>query len=68
MKKKLIFIMLFYSLVACSHSDVYKTIQTNGQLECQRVPPSEYDDCMKAYSESYESYKRRRDDLDKKPT
>jgi len=47
----------------CTNRSVYDSIRHNGQLECQRVPPADYQNCMHRYAESYESYKKSRDEL-----
>ena len=50
-------------LPACSTRQVYDAIQQNQQLECQKLPGTRYEECMKQVSEPYDSYKRDRDEL-----
>jgi len=52
-------------LPACSNRQVYDAIQKNRQLECQKLPGTQYDECMKQVSEPYDDYKRERDELTK---
>jgi hypothetical protein len=53
------------ALSACSHRQVYDAIQQNQQLECQKLPGTQYEECMKQVSEPYDAYKRDRDALKK---
>ena len=48
---------------ACSQQQVYDAIQQNRQLECQKLPGTQYEECMKQYSEPYEEYERERQEL-----
>jgi len=48
------------ALMACSDRQVYEGVQKNRQLECQRGPEAQYEECMKGLSESYDSYRVRR--------
>jgi hypothetical protein len=52
-------------LPACSNRQVYDAIQQNRQLECQKLPGTQYEECMKQVSEPYDTYKRDRDELTK---
>ena len=47
-------------LCACSEKAVYDNIQLNNPLQCDKVPLSEYDDCMSRASKPYEDYERER--------
>jgi hypothetical protein len=53
------------ALPACSNRQVYDAIQQKQQLECQKLPGTRYEECMKQVSEPYDSYKRGRDELTK---
>jgi len=57
----LVFILSVSS--ACTNKDIYQSIQHDAQLKCQQIPPQEYQDCMDQHSQSYESYKRSRDEI-----
>jgi hypothetical protein len=48
---------------ACSHQQVYDAVQQNRQFECQKLPGSQYEECMEQYSEPYEEYERERQEL-----
>lgn len=50
-------------LAACCNQQLYNAIQQNRQLECQKLPGTQYDECMKEVSEPYESYERDREEL-----
>lgn len=55
--------LLLAVLAACSNQQLYNGIQKNRQLECQKLPGSQYDKCMKEVSEPYEEYERDRQEL-----
>ena len=59
MKKTLLFITTIF-LTACSQKAVYDNIQLNNRIQCDKVPLSEYDDCMSRASKPYEDYERER--------
>ncbi|MCB1701777.1 MAG: hypothetical protein H6985_12075 [Pseudomonadales bacterium] len=50
---------------ACSNEQVYNAIQQNRQLECQKLPGTQYEECMREFSQPYKDYKRERDELTK---
>jgi len=58
-------VLCVLALPACSNRQVYDAIQKNRQLECQKLPGTQYDECMKQVSEPYDDYKRDRDELTK---
>jgi len=58
-------VLCVLALPACSNRQVYDAIQKNRQLECQKLPGTQYDECMKQVSEPYDTYKRDRDELTK---
>ena len=51
------------AVAACSHEQVYNAIQQNQQLECQKLPGAQYDECMEQLSEPYQEYQRSREEL-----
>jgi hypothetical protein len=55
--------LLLPMFAACANQQLYNGIQKNQQLECQKLPGSQYDECMKEVSEPYESYERDREEL-----
>jgi len=58
-------VLCVLALPACSNRQVYDAIKKNRQLECQKLPGTQYDECMKQVSEPYDDYKRDRDELTK---
>ncbi len=54
------------SMAACSNRDVYATLQNNNQLDCQKKPVSQQEECERLASKSYEEYERERQELLKK--
>ena len=57
----LVFLLCLTS--ACTNKAIYQSIQQNAQLKCQNVPPQDYQKCMDQHAQSYESYKRSRDEI-----
>jgi len=56
------------TLPGCSERQVYSAIQSNQANECQKVPLSEYNACMKRAAESYNDYQNKREEaIQKKP-
>lgn len=55
--------VVLWLLPACSNQQVYDAVQKNRQLECQKLPGSQYEECMEQYSEPYEHYERERREL-----
>ena len=58
-------VLCVLALPACSNRQVYDAIQKNRQLECQKLPGTQYEECMQQFSEPYDEYKRQRDELTK---
>ena len=50
-------------LSACTNQQLYNGIQQNQQLECQKLPGSQYEKCMQEVSEPYEAYQRDYEEL-----
>lgn len=48
--------------VGCSNRAVYDNVQLNNRRECNRVPPSQYEECIQQASKTYEEYERERDE------
>lgn len=51
---------------ACSHEQVYQSIQYNRQLECQQYVGEPHQECMKTLQQSYQNYRRQRGDDDER--
>ncbi|MEM6581955.1 MAG: hypothetical protein AAF699_11810 [Pseudomonadota bacterium] len=45
-------------LSACTNQAWYDGIQQHQQLECSKLPGSQYDECMKEVSQPYSEYER----------
>ena len=54
--------MLVLLLVGCSNKAVYDNIQLNNRNECNKVPPSQYEECIDRASKPYKEYKREREE------
>ena len=51
-------------LTACSNRQVYDAVQNNRRLECDKLPDSaQRDECLQQYSESYDEYQRKREEI-----
>jgi len=67
--KRLSLVFLLFSLspvlliTACSNKSAYYDLQKRQQVLCNRVPESDYENCMKEAEPSYEDYKRSRDEI-----
>ncbi len=59
---KLLVLVLPLLFVGCSNKAIYDNIQLNNRNECNKVPPSQYDECIERASKTYEEYERERND------
>jgi len=50
--------ILAISTAGCSDRQMYEAMQKRGRVECQTLPESQYEDCIKDYQQSYDDYKR----------
>jgi hypothetical protein len=55
------FTILLLSTAGCSDRQIYEAMQKRGRVECQTLPESQYEDCIKDYQRPYDEYKK---DLD----
>lgn len=63
---KVSYMLIMLSIVfiqSCSSEQVYESIQQNQRLECQKLPHSEYAECMERAGENYEKYTREREEV-----
>jgi len=58
----LLFTILLLSTAGCSDRQIYEAMQKRGRVECQRLPESQYEDCIKDYQQSHDDYKRALDE------
>lgn len=64
---KLIYILVVSLLLAsCSNRQMYYSVQQNRQFECQKLPLSQYDECMDELDESYDAYEKKRKEIGEK--
>ena len=64
--KKSATILLILSIIfihACSTRQWYETVHQNQRIQCQKLPPSEYAECIERANESYDTYKQKRDEV-----
>jgi len=59
------FALLIATTGSCSHKQMYESLQIKQKNDCQKVPPSEYDQCMEKAEKSYEQYEKERQELKK---
>lgn len=59
--------MLLFGLAmyGCSSRQMYDSMQNRQRIECEQLPPSEYDECMKGATMPYDTYKMEREQIDK---
>ena len=50
-------------LSSCTNQDLYEAVQHNVQLECQKLPQDQLEQCMVNAGESYDSYSRKRQEV-----
>ncbi len=58
-------LLLVVGPAGCTQRQVYDAVQQNRQLECQKLPQGQYEQCMEQYSEPYDNYTRERRELEK---
>ncbi len=59
---KLIMLFLSLSFFGCSNKAVYDNMQLNNRRACDKVPPSQYEECIDRASKTYEEYERERNE------
>lgn len=58
--KTILLVTIFFILVGCTNRGVYEGVQASNRFECLKLPPSQYDECMKNANKSYDEYERER--------
>ncbi|MBT5558600.1 MAG: hypothetical protein HOJ88_01805 [Proteobacteria bacterium] len=48
---------------ACTSRELYTAAQDNQRQSCLRLPPAQQSECMEGLGESYDSYKRQREEV-----
>ena len=51
-------ILATFAFSACSNRSIYDGIQTSNRIECGKMPPSEYDECIERVNQPYDEYVR----------
>ena len=52
-------LLVLLILTGCSSKGAYEGIQASNRVECSKLPPSQYDKCIKSANKSYEEYERK---------
>jgi hypothetical protein len=45
----------------CNNRGSYEAIKMRNEIECRKLPPSEYQDCVKALETDFNQYKHQRE-------
>ncbi|MEE4245287.1 MAG: hypothetical protein V2I33_07735 [Kangiellaceae bacterium] len=61
--RQLLLIIFVILTSSCSNRAVYDNIQLNNRNECAKLPPAQYDSCMKGVNKSFEDYQKERDEV-----
>jgi hypothetical protein len=56
-------IITFLLLSGCSAQQIHDALQAREKQECYSAPDSEYEECMRRTSESYEEYSAKRKEV-----
>lgn len=57
---KLSALVALFFLAGCGSQAIYDNIQLNNRRECNKLPPSQYEECMARANKPYEEYERER--------
>lgn len=60
---KYIYVFLILSIVGCSNKGTYEGMQASNRLECSKLPPTQYEECMQNANKTFEEYERERREL-----
>lgn len=63
LKSTFALILISLTLSACSNQAIYNTLQQNQRNACLKEPPVLYEECMERASQSYQDYRRERDEM-----
>ena len=63
MNKVTIFSITLIVLSSCTNQELYEAVQHNVQLECQKLPQDQLEQCMVDAGEPYDSYSRKRQEV-----
>lgn len=54
--------IILLTMAGCTSRGAYEGVQARNRLECSKLPPSQYEECMKNANKSFEQYKREREE------
>lgn len=58
---KTVFMMsAFLMICACSNRGIYESLQASRRYECTKLPPIQYQQCMKDANKSFDQYELER--------
>lgn len=55
--------VVLLALPGCSNRALFENAQHNHRNECQRLPPSQYDACMERARQTYDEYRKAREEV-----
>ncbi|RUO21812.1 hypothetical protein [Aliidiomarina haloalkalitolerans] len=61
--KHLGLVLLVVFLSACSNKQLFDITQETKRNECRRLPPNQYEECMRDVETSFEEYMRKRQEV-----
>lgn len=59
-KQGIALLTIAFICVGCNSKGTYESIQESNRIECERLPQTEYEQCMDSLKTSYEEYERER--------
>lgn len=60
--KTILLNIIFLALAGCTTIAAYEGVQARNRLECSKLPPSQYEECINNANKSYEEYKHEREE------
>ena len=64
--KNIFILLLTYSILglqSCSSRNAFEAANSSNELECRKLPPAEYEDCIKSYEKDYDRYQQQREEV-----
>lgn len=58
--KLTLMILTLLLISACSNRGIYESLQANQRYECTKLPPVQYQQCMKDANKSFDQYELER--------
>lgn len=49
-------------LASCSTANWYQGAKASGEAECRKLPPGQYEECMRNYDKTYNEYTKQREE------